>query len=318
MNNLVLVWAESKSNPGPANPPTISVSAWAAALGLPWQRWNTKYIDTMPTSVREARVAIVNVFHTDDSLHVQQIKSVNPDCYVVACPDASLDMVLMHPEWPHFWQQLAAADAIGGRTHTDCTFYGNMLQKPAFWLPTCIGPTGWFEPYRDLPRGDYVLSLDHGFAPPNTAANVTALAHLQRQTGCKVVYVAERNWTPRYAQLAGLVADFRGHVDFTDMVDLTARASLCVDMYASHAIGRQAILCAMVGTPCVTSDWCEKIDLLGIDLYDSRATADFAQAVPHWHRPHYGYQHVEQNYSFVAFRRHVDGMLTRIGVAVEN
>jgi hypothetical protein len=101
-----------------------------------------------------------------------------------------------------------------------------------------------------------LLTLDHAFTPKNTYCNVAAVTAIQRETGIRVLYAAERDWTPSYAELAGLKCEFLGRVEFRAFVALTARARLCVDMYAAHSFGRQQALSAMVGTPIIGSSWC--------------------------------------------------------------
>lgn len=272
LDDLILVWGEFVT-PGPGGTPAVSVSNWSAVLDKPWLRWDTRHPDTIPDAVRSAKIAIVNLFHTDDSLHIEQIKQVNPSCYCIACPDACVDIILDRPDWVRMLYQMKMADAIGGRTHADCNTYGTLLDKPSFYLPSPIGPTDWFLPFREMEKEDYVLTLDHTMLPNNVGCNVAAVAALQRKTGCRVLYAAARDWTKEYADLAGLKAEWLGHVHFIQFVEITAKARLCVDMYTRHSYGRQQVLCAMVGTPIVGSIWCDDAPGSTKDPFDPERAA---------------------------------------------
>ena len=253
--DVALVWGENLNPNPPAGPPTVSVSAWAAVIGKPWLKWRPG-VEPIPPDILTAQVVLVNVFWGDLTTHIAHIRQANPTCIIIACPDPSLDMVLCHPEWMTMWNQMAQADYIGGRTDADCRIYGTLLNKPTLLLPSPIGPTEAFAPYRNEPKGDYILTLDHQYAPKATAQNVAAVAAVQRATGRPVKYVRAEPHTQQYARLAGLNCEFMGSVEFFAFVRLTAQAWACVDMYASHSYGRQGVLSAMVGTPCISSDWC--------------------------------------------------------------
>lgn len=268
VSEVVWVWGTMQGG-HPAPPPTVSVSAWPHLFGKQWLRFPamgsiSRYPEeTQPgllpiewNEIRRARVAFVNLFHTSDSMHIQAIKFMNPACFVVAMPDAPLDTILSHPDWLNMHRQMALADAIAGRTHADCDVYGTLLDKPTFYLPSPIGPTEWFVKFRELPKGDYILSLDHPFGTPNSYNNVAALVAIQRETGLRVIYACENAWTREYAKLAGLKADFLGYAPFENFVALTAEARFCVDIYPVHSYGRQQVLSAMVGTPCISSSTC--------------------------------------------------------------
>jgi hypothetical protein len=250
--DIALVWGESLNPSPPAEPPGISFSLWSAVLRKPWLKWRP---GEMP-DLSAYKVFLINLFQTGDSTHAEQIRAQYPGAYIIISPDPSLDLVLMHTDWMNMYRQMAAADLIACRTHAECDFYGKLLNKPTAYLASPIGPENWFEPLRELDKDDYVLSLDHAFAPPNTVWNVSVLAMLQHETGCRILYATERDWTRQYAEFAGLKAEFLGQVSFQAFAEMTARAKVVVDMYASHAIGRQAILSAMVGTPVISSDWC--------------------------------------------------------------
>lgn len=249
---VAFVWGENVSGDGPlTRSPSVSVALWPEVLGCASLRWAE---GQMP-DISGYDVFLVNLFHTPDSTHIAQIRAAKPDAVIVAMPDPSLDLVLMHPEWMPMIEQMALADWVGGRTVYDCEVYGELLNKPSIWLPSPIGPTEWYAPYRELAKEDYIVALDHPMDPYTSGHNVAALAAIQRETGIRVLYASAREATKQYAHLAGLQAEWFDWVPFGDFVSMTARARLSVDLYARHSYHRHAVVCAMVGTPCVTSSW---------------------------------------------------------------
>ena len=328
LSDVIFVWGTMLGGE-PAAPPTVSVSAWPHLFNKQWLRWDvfswlwpSRSIEA--DAIRSARVAFVNLFHTLNSLHVQRIKEMNPSCYVIVMPDASLDMVLSHPEWMNMHRQMSLADAIGGRTYADCEVYGTLLNKPSFYLPSPIGPTEWFAPYRELPKGDYILSLDHQFAPNNTYCNVAALAAIQRETGMRIIYAAQRDQTVEYAKLARLNVEFLGHVGFKDFVALTAQARLCVDMYPSASYGRQQVLCAMVGTPCISSNEASpasvimekiRIDKPGEVAFVASNILE-ADDISYENRRRRGFEIIQRRLDFDASRKRLLGILEQIEMKV--
>ena len=267
-DNLVFIWGTSYGGVPVHDGPGVTFGLYAHLFGKRWEQWDTTNLSNMPDSVRQAKYALVNIFHTADCLHIEQIRAVNPNCFIVGCVDPCLDIVLNHPEWTNIYRQLSLCDAIGGRTYADCSVYGPLLGKPAHWLPCPIGPTAWFSALRDEPTEDYLITLDHSFDNVNTMYNVLACAAIQKNTDCRVIYVAARDWTRGYADLAGLTCEWLPAIGIQEMARLTARARLCVDMYAAHAVGRHAILCAMVGTPCITSSTCADLPMWRYDATD--------------------------------------------------
>ena len=304
-NDIALVWGENESTNNPAKSPSVSVSLWSEIIGSEWNRWDTSDICNVPDTVRTCKVALVNLFHTADSIHIEQIRQVNLSCYILACPDPSLDLVLSNPSWMNMYKQMQLADAVGGRTHADCDVYGTLLNKPTYYFPSPIGLTEWFLPYRELPKSDYLLTLDHAFAPANTVCNVAAVAAIQRKTGLRVLYAAEREWTKEYAQLAELECEWLGCVPFTEMVDLTARAKLCVDIYSSHSYGRQQVVCGMVGTPIIASEWCEDAPGYHVNPFHPEREMNYAlnylnDPVNYQDAREQGYRWVDNAFSFDA------------------
>lgn len=313
LNDVILVWAENVSTGPLTTSPCISVAAWSDALDLPWLRWDTSDIANVPDAARTAKVAFVNLFWTEDSIHIQQIREVNPACYIIAMPDPSIDLVLANPAWMNMHRQMALADAIGGRTHADCNVYGTLLNKKTFWMPSPVGPADYFAGFRDLPKRDYILALDHSFAPPNTYCNVAAVVSAQRSTGRPVIYAAAQDWTPEYAKLAGLEAEFVGRVPFVDFIKLTAEAAICVDIYAAHSYGRQQVLCGMVGTICIGSEWCADAPGMKIDPFDPATSGKWAKFLTMDRRIR---DNTEQTFGFAASILRMKTILNEIGVAV--
>lgn len=313
MNDVIFVWCENVNANAPAPPPTLSVSAWPFLFGQDWLRWDTSSIANVPEAARTARIAFCNLFHTADSINIQQIRQVNPDCYIVAMPDPSIDLVLAHPDWMNMHRQMALADAIGGRTHADADVYGTLLNKKTFWIPSPVGPSEYFAAFRDLPKKDYILTLDHAFAPPNTYCNVAAVAAAQRATGRPVIYAAARDWTLEYAKLAGLEAKFVGRIPFADFIKLTAEAAICIDAYAAHSYGRQQVLCGMVGTICIGSELCADAPGMKIDPFNPKSTGKWAKylkldrTIP---------ANTEQTFGFAASIQRMETILSEIGVTV--
>lgn len=318
MTSIAFVWGENESATDPAPPPTLSVSAWPYLFDKKWVRWDTSREHYIPAEIMDAAVVFVNLFHTADSIHIERIREMYPHCFIVAMPDPTLDLVLAHHDWTNMYRQMSMADMIGGRTRHDCEVYGTLLNKPTVVLPSPVGPEDWFKQFRGLQKDDYLLTLDHRFAPNNTLLNVAVVAAVQRKTGCRVIYAAEREQTKVYAAQAGLKCEFVGDVPFTEFATLTAKARLCVDMYASHSYGRQGVLCAEVGTFCIGSSWCSDVGQAVIDPFEVKAAADMAI---HWwnvdedyRAQRYQQQHnvVEVKYGFRASKDRLEKLLGRL------
>jgi hypothetical protein len=310
---VAFVWGENMSGNGPlTGSPSVSVALWPEVLSCAALRWAE---GQMP-DISGYDVFLVNLFHTPDSTHIAQIRKAKPDAVIVAMPDPSLDLVLLHPEWMPMLEQMALADRIGGRTVFDCEVYGELLNKPTTWLPSPIGPTEWYAPYRELPKEDYILSLDHPMDPYSSAHNVAALAAIQRETGMRVLYASARDATRQYARLAGLEAKWFDWVPFGDFVAMTAKARLSVDLYARHSYHRHAVMCAMVGTPCVASGWS------GIELDHTTVRSPFCtgDAVTralnllayHSYVRESGFELVEYDFGFEASRQRIAALLETV------
>jgi hypothetical protein len=323
--NSIWIWGESVSTNTPAPPPTLSVSAWPYLFGKEWVRWNTLRVRETYDALNQLKqsppdAAFINLFHTDDSNHAVQIKNLFPKCVVVAMPDPTLDLVLAHTDWQNMYRQMQMADIIGGRTRYDCEVYGALLNKPTVLLPSPVGPDDWFAQFRGLDKEDYLITLDHRFAPSNTVLNVAAVTEIQRKTGCKVLYAAERDQTMIYARLAGLDCEFLGDVPFTEFCKITAKARLCVDMYASHSYGRQGVLCAEVGTFCVGSGWCTEVGQAMVDPFDVKRAVEVGV---HWWQVDEAYRAnrtaqalrvIDKMFGFEASKARIEKLLNKIEV----
>lgn len=253
-DSLALVWGESVNDLPPAGPPGVSFSLWSTVAGTSWLQWKP---GKMP-DLANKKVFLVNLFHTPDSTHAQQIRARYPQAYIIVSPDPLIDQIMAHPEWTNMIEQMKIADLIACRTTVECQIYHTLLGKPTAYLSSPIGPDDWYMPYRSIAKENFILALDHGFSPNYTMLNVAALAQFQRDWGrtYAVLYASEREWTRKYAQQVGLKAEFLGNVPFLKMTELTAKARVCLDLYTCHSVGRQAILCAAVGTPIITSKFC--------------------------------------------------------------
>jgi hypothetical protein len=257
---------------------------------------------------------LVNVFHTRESTQVQQIKKKRPEAVVVAMADPPVDMVLERPDWLGMWAELNAADIIGGRTEHDCSVYGAFFDKQTVWMPSPAGPLDYFLPFRDVEKEDYIITLDR-WGSHTTGQNVAALAAIQRATGLRVVYARPHKHTKVLAELAGLKAEWREpNIPWLEMIEVTARARLCVDLYARHSYGRQGVLCALVGTPCVGSAWTNDAGQVPIEpLYPLDAVREVLRLLddPDSYpiRRQIGFNMVNTLYTFEAARQNVRSLL---------
>ncbi len=311
-SRVAFVWGTAQGGT-PAGPPSVSVSLWPHVLGCPLLRWGEW---GCPYDLSAYDLFLVNLFATGDATHIEQIRAANPSAVIVAMPDPSLDIVLARPEWIFLLKQMQQADVIGGRTVHDYEVYRALLNKPAVVLPSPIGPTDFYLPYRSAPKDDYIVTQDHPLTPAAEAHNVAALALIQQRTGLPVIYASAHNHTREYAEMAGLKAEWRGHINFFEFVALTARARLCVDVYARHSYHRQAVLCAMVGTPCVGSTWTSvtghpKVDPFNPGAAEREALALLNDAAHYARVRHSGFQVVEAYYGFEASRERVAELMDK-------
>jgi hypothetical protein len=312
-DRVAFVWGTMEGGGAPlAEPPSISAAMWPHALGCDLLRWAP---GQMP-DISKYDLFLVNLFHTGDSTHITQIKQARPDAVVVAMPDPPVDMVLEHADWMRMWTQMAFADIIGGRTPYDNAVYGTFFNKPTVWLPSPAGPTEYFAQYRDVEKEDYIITLDR-WGSAMTGQNVAALAAIQRETGLRVIYARPHEHTKHLANLAGLKAEFREpNIPWLEMIEVTAKARLCVDIYARHSYGRQGVLCALVGTPYVGSKWTNYTGLLGVDPFRPEESVDMWDSISTLKRPWAydrcrleGFDIVDRVLSFEAARRRIRGLI---------
>jgi hypothetical protein len=237
----------------------IGVGAWPNALQCDRVKWEQE----PPPEVRNYKLFLVNLF--PQSQHISHIRTLNPDAVIVAMPDPHLERSLRDGNLTML-EEMKKADYIGGRTEADCQVYGHLLNKPSVWMPSPID-IDYFVPLRDTPKEDFILTVDHRAEPNLTAQNVAAVAAVQRELGLKVVYCKPQGNTLAYARLAGLEADFRTKVPFTEFVHLIARAKFGIDMYAAHSQHRHGQAHAAIGTPLITSAWCNRTGHLSAEPF---------------------------------------------------
>ncbi len=246
----------------PPTEPKVGVTLWPALLPCDLMAWYAEPDADLAERIRAHDVFLVNVFHS--TRNIGHIRRVHPRAFIIALPDPPIDAVLVS----HYYdmlRQMAMADVIAGRNPTDGALYGGMLAKPGGWLPDPIGPAEAFRRYWNLPKEDYLISVDHSIFRVSLQ-NVAALAAVQRETGLPVRYWATYEHTHEYARIAGLEVTFHDEVtDYGQFCEHVARARLGVDMYPVHGLGRHGMTHAMVGTPAVVSAWCNPCGMVGAD-----------------------------------------------------
>lgn len=238
----------------------IGVAAWSNALQCDRVKWE----DEPPIEVRNYRLFLVNLF--PQSHHITHIRAMNPEAVIIAMPDPHLERMLRDGNITML-EEMQKADLIGGRTWSDCMVYTALLYKPSVWLPSPID-IDILAHLRSTPKEDFVLTVDHRCEPNLTAQNVAAVTAVQRELGLKVVYCKPQGNTLAYAKLAGLEADFRTKIPFREFVELIARAKFGIDMYAGHAQHRHGQAHAAIGTPLITSSWCNHIGHLNTSPFN--------------------------------------------------
>lgn len=280
----------------------IGVGAWPNALQCDRLKWEQE----PPAEMKNYRLFLVNLF--PQGKHISHIRALNPDAVIVAMPDPHLERSLRDGNLTML-EEMQQADYIGGRTPYDCEVYGHLLNKPTRWMPSPIDVES-LKPLRDTPKEDFILTVDHRAEPNLTAQNVAAVAAIQRETGMKVIYCKPMGNTLAYARLAGLEADFRTKVPFGEFIHLIARAKFGIDMYAAHAQHRHGQACAAIGTPLVTSYWCNKTGHRAEMPFNTRAifwaAKDLIEEDDHYQEMRkQGFRIVKDLYSFEAARSQV-------------
>jgi hypothetical protein len=288
----------------------IGVGAWSNALQCDRLKWEQ---EPLP-EVRNYKLFLVNLF--PQSQHISHIRTLNPDAVIVAMPDPHLERSLRDGNLTML-EEMQKADIIGGRTREGCMVYGYLLNKPAVWMPSPID-VDFFVPLRDTPKEDFILTVDHRAEPNLTAQNVAAVAAVQRRYGLKVIYCKPVGNTLAYAKLAGLEADFRIKVPFSEFVHLIARAKFGIDMYAAHAQHRHGQAHAAIGTPIITSHWCNRTGhLVETPFNISAVVHGFSELIDERNTDYDAYQEMRENgfkvvdelYSFEAAQDRIRDLL---------
>ena len=296
-------WVDIRNRVG--TDPICRVAAWPMVLECDVLGWDGTAARHVPKArLRNYRVLLVNVFN--ESRHVEQIRAAHPGAFIIAMPDPYLEIVL-YDETPRLLEQLAHADAIGGRTQYDVAVYGALLGQPAVWLPSPVGPTDAFRTIWNEPKRDVLLAVDHHWFPNSSAATAAALAAIQRENGASVHWYGASDKTRRVAKLAGLRAEWRERIPYAEMVRETARARWGVDLYAGHAQGRNLLTHAMAGTPVVGSCTNNPAGAVAVEPYAPQEAAE--QVLAAWDGARYevhrqrAFEYVEAVYGFDASRR---------------
>lgn len=245
-----LSWPKVKNRPGTR--PVCSVAAWPMVLGCDVIGWDSAMPNAAPADeIRRHDVFLVNLF--TDSRHIEQIKRLHPESFVVAMPDPYLELAVYAAD-TLILEQMALADAIGARVREGVSLYGALFDKPAAWLPSPVGPSGIWDKYWDIPKEDAIIATEHNGYPRSSVATVAALAVLQRRLPDVTIHFYRPSpKTKTAAELAGLQAVWHEAVDYPRMVEATARARWGIDLYGGHSQGRNLLTHAMAGTPVVGS-----------------------------------------------------------------
>lgn len=286
-------------------PPLCTVALWPLVLDCALLGWDSSQPGSVPANdIKGYDIFLVNLF--TDSKHVQQIKAVHPQAYVIALPDPYLELALNDPE-NTLIEQLESADAIGGRTMHDVAVYGPLFNKPAVWLPSPVGPVDGFREYWNEPKEDVLIATEHNGFPRSSASTIAALAIIQKRLDVPVYFYRPDAKTKRLAQSAGLNVIWREGVDYQTMAQATARARWGVDLYPGHSQGRNLQTHAMVGTPVVGSETNNDFDGVQLDPYCPEDAAH--HVIVNWKGPKYeairkrAFDYTENNYGFDASRQ---------------
>jgi hypothetical protein len=296
----------------PVGRPVCSVGAWPMVLGCRILGWDGEKPETIPAAaLRRYRVLLVNLF--SDSRHISQIRAVHAKAFVLAMPDPYLELVI-YDDSSLIYEQMAAADAIGGRTEADVQLYGALLGKPAVWMPSPIGPCDVFRRYWSLPKDNIIIATEHNGGLSTSAATVAALAAVKRQRPeAEVHFYKASDRTRRLAALADLRAEWRAGVPYAEMVERTARARWGIDLYAGHSQGRNLMTHAMAGTPVVGSATNNPAGAMQVGPFEPAMAAGHVLA--NWQGPRYearrneAFETVEALYGFDASRRRMAATL---------
>jgi hypothetical protein len=278
--------------------------------------WDSAKPNTAPArKIRRYDVFLVNLF--TDSRHIEQIKRVHPDAFVVAMPDPYLELAIYAADTV-ILEQMARADAIGARVQEGVSLYGALYDKPAAWLPSPIGPPGVWDKYWDIEKEDAIIATEHNGYPRSSTATVAALARMQRRIPEATIHFYRPSPKTRTAaELAGLQATWHERVDYPRMVEATARARWGIDLYGGHSQGRNLMTHAMAGTPVVGSNTNNPTGGLAVGPYCVEDAV--AHVVANWKGPRYeehrrnARNYVRATYGFDASRRRMAHTLEGFG-----
>ena len=308
-DNVAFVWCGNSWKDIKARPsgkPVCSVAAWPMALGCNVLGWDGNVPGSVPVDeLRKYDVFLVNLF--SDSRHVEQIKAAHPGAFVVAMPDPYLELVL-YGDNQRIMRQMAMADVIGGRTQHDAAVYGALLDKPAFWLPSPVGPADIFRALWDDPKEDVIITTEHNGIPNSSVATIAALVQIQRyMPDVPIHFYKPSDKTRAIAEISGLRVVWKQSVPYAEMARQTARARWGVDLYAGHSQGRNLMTHAMTGTPVVGSCTNNPAGTFAVDPYHA---GEAAQAVmQNWQGTRYeaarqrAFEFTEAHYGFDASRQ---------------
>lgn len=209
-------------------------------------------------AVRDYDVLLVNLF-VDQKL-ITELRD-RTRAKLVVIPDGSPERYLAYSD--HRWlREMQRADAIATPERSSCALYGAMTGKPALLIPTAIGADRVFEEARQQPKEDFLFGSVHWHGNEGTLA---ALVQLQRITGMRVVFCGGED------RLAPLVKDMGGNFEFIGEVEtmeyarLAARATLAIDLYNAHTLGRTELTISYAGTPVIGSTTTEADIPLKVD-----------------------------------------------------
>lgn len=307
-SDVVFVWGET----GPWVPTvrpgelTCWVGAWPVVLGCEMLHWDSGRGPDMAqqAQLRAHRIILVNLFGA--SKHVTQARAANPSAFIVAMPDPPLEYVL-RDEPAGIFDQLAAADAIAGRTQHGAAVYGALFGKPAVWLPSPIGPLDAFQALWDTPKAPILLACEHNGIQAYSGATIAALALVQRETGCDVHFYRANERTRYLAERAGLLVEWKEAVKYPEMARITAGARWGIDLYPFRAQGRNLMTHAMAGTPVAGSNMNNLCGAVHVDPFCPAEAAEVVLGA--WDGPAYetlrrhAAETTESLYGFEASRR---------------
>jgi len=234
--------------------PSLGIMGMAGVLGCDVLSWEDR-----PPDLSQYDVFLVVMFALGRR-QVADIRAARPDALIVGLPDPPPEHVF-YPDHidraGRLLDKLALCDAIGARCldGRDVALYTTMLDKPWVAMPGPLQTAAWFGALSEtIESEDLIVTCDHSWNPQRTAGNVAAVARLQRETGWPVIYANATPHTQQMARAARMIdVTFYPKLPLADFAALAARARIGIDLYAAHSMGRNGIVFAAVGTPCITS-----------------------------------------------------------------